>query len=110
METKCSIDLFNKCVPVFEMLKDEQRQEIIINLVKQKELNVSELVELSQLSMPAVSHHLKLLSQSGLVVASKRGTKKYYRLSLNDAMNNLEELLAALRLLVADTGNKNEGE
>ncbi|MCP1639146.1 ArsR/SmtB family transcription factor [Streptococcus gallinaceus] len=105
METKCSIEIFNKCVPVFEMLKDEQRQALIINIVKHKELNVTELVELSNLSMPAVSHHLKLLTQSGLVVSTKRGTKKYYRLSLNAALNHLEELLASLRTLV-----NNEGE
>lgn len=41
---QCSIDIFNECVPYFEMLKDTQHQEIVINLIKQKELSVSELV------------------------------------------------------------------
>lgn len=79
--SQCKLELFNRCVPYFEMLKDTQRQEIVINLVKHKSLSVSELVERSNLSMPAVSHHLKLLSQSGLLVSTKVGTKKYYQLT-----------------------------
>ncbi|MBF0846996.1 helix-turn-helix transcriptional regulator [Streptococcus danieliae] len=51
------------------------RQEILTNLMKNKELTVSELVDLSELSMPAISHHLKLLSQSGLVVSRKKEIK-----------------------------------
>lgn len=98
----CSIDIFNACVPYFEMLKDTQRQEIVINLVKNKELSVSELVDLSQLSMPAVSHHLKLLTQAGLVVSRKVGTKRYYQLVLNDAIATLDDLLKALKEIVAE--------
>ncbi|MCW6665326.1 metalloregulator ArsR/SmtB family transcription factor [Aerococcaceae bacterium NML191219] len=98
----CSIDIFDECIPYFEMLKDSQRQEIVINLVKNKELSVSELVELSNLSMPAVSHHLKLLSQSGLVVSVKRGTKRYYSLSINDAIEKLEKLLISLKDMVCE--------
>lgn len=97
MNEKCSIEIFNRCVPYFEMLKDTQRQEIVVNLAKNKELSVSELVELSELSMPAVSHHLKLLTQSGLVVSKKVGTRKYYQLSLDDVMDTLEELLESLK-------------
>lgn len=99
---ECSINIFNECIPYFEMLKDPQRQEIVINLVKDKELSVSELVELSNLSMPAVSHHLKLLSQSGLVVSIKRGTKRYYHLSMNDAIEKLERLLTSLKEMVIE--------
>lgn len=104
MTQKCSIEIFNRCSPLFEMLKDEQRQEILINLSKQKELSVSELVELSHLSMPAVSHHLKLLTQSGLVKSKKIGTKKYYRISLQNAINDLDELLISLKALAEELG------
>lgn len=75
MSKECSIDIFNNCISYFEMLKDIQRQEILTNLMKNKELTVSELVDLSELSMPAISHHLKLLSQSGLVVSRKKEIK-----------------------------------
>ena len=102
--TECSIELFNQCVPYFESLKDQQRQEIIVNLSKHKELSVSELVDLSSLSMPAVSHHLKLLSSAGLVTSYKKGTKRYYRLAMAKAISDLEELIASLKKFV------NEGE
>lgn len=99
MKEKCSIDIFNRCVPYFEVLKDSQRQELVINLAKHQELSVSQLVELSSLSMPAVSHHLKLLTQSGLVVSKKIGTRRFYRLSLSDILETLEELLESLKSL-----------
>lgn len=99
MKKQCSIDMFNECVPYFEMLKDSQRQEILINLAKHQELSVSELVELSKLSMPAVSHHLKLLTQSGLVTSTKIATKKFYRLSLEDSIKTLEQLVNSLKSL-----------
>lgn len=105
MDQKCSIDIFNRCVPYFEMLKDNQRQELVINLAKYKELSVTELVEKSSLSMPAVSHHLKLLTQSGLVVSKKIGTRRFYRLYLDDALEVLEEFIESLKFLSLNKEN-----
>ncbi len=93
------MDILNQCVPYLEMLKDPQRQAIIMNLACKKELSVSELVDLSDLSMPAVSHHLKLLTQSGLVQSKKVGTRRFYRLSLDEAVTALEGLLVILKSL-----------
>lgn len=98
MTTHCGIDLFNACLPYFDMLRDPQRQQIISELVKNKALTVTEIADLSHLSMPAISHHLKLLNQAGLVSSQKVGTKKIYRPELRhmidgmqDLINNLEE-------------------
>lgn len=99
MENKCTKDIFQNSVKFFEMLKDDQRQEILINLANHNELNVSDLVKLSNLSTSAISHHLQLLYKSGLVTYRKEGTKKYYSIIVTDVIKYLEELLEHLKEL-----------
>ena len=53
---------------------------------------VGELAEGIPVSRPAVSQHLRVLEQAGLVVARKRGTRRLYRLD----PDGLDELRAAL--------------
>lgn len=40
---------------------------------------VCDLLDLFDLSQPTVSHHLKVLRESGLVASERRGTWVYYR-------------------------------
>jgi ArsR family transcriptional regulator, arsenate/arsenite/antimonite-responsive transcriptional repressor len=54
---------------------------------------VCHLTEPLELSQPTVSHHLKVLSQAGLVEREQRGNWAYFRVR--------EEPLAALRALLA---------
>lgn len=78
-------------------LGDEKRQLIIIALLEDnacKGLQVNDLTEAVQLSRPAVSHHLKLLRQVGLVEYKSEGTKNFYYLSHDlEAINQLKHLL-----------------
>ena len=68
--------LFDKCSPLFLALGDSQRQKILMDIAEAGEINVSDLASMSSLSRPAVSHHLKLLKDYGVVAAIKKGTKK----------------------------------
>lgn len=45
------------------------------------ELCVCELVEPLELSQPTVSHHLRILFESGLLLRERRGAWSYYRLA-----------------------------
>lgn len=106
---KCSLDLLNDCIPVFEMLKDKQRQEILVHLTEKGELTVNEIVELSNLSRPAISHHLKLLLQSDLVSFNKKGTQRIYRAELQSSILTLKELVDTLeREFNASLDNTND--
>ncbi|MGG0509120.1 metalloregulator ArsR/SmtB family transcription factor [Priestia megaterium] len=87
-----SLQTFQKCIPVFETLKDPHRQNIIVKLCEQGELTVNEITEQLSLSRPAVSHHLKLLRQQGLVQVQQKGTQRFYSASLQDSINLLKEL------------------
>jgi DNA-binding transcriptional ArsR family regulator len=63
----------------FDALGDPQRREIL-RLLGAQELAVHEIAEQLPISRPAVSRHLRLLKESGLVEEEPRGTRRIYRL------------------------------
>lgn len=60
-------------------------------------LNVKEITEKTSLSRPAVSHHLKILKDSGLIAVEKRGVCNYYHLTSQSAIDRLLRLNEALQ-------------
>ncbi|MDN3018260.1 metalloregulator ArsR/SmtB family transcription factor [Paenibacillus sp. BSR1-1] len=56
----------------------EPRRRDILYLVRDGELTSSAIASHFEISAPAVSQHLKVLEQSGLVVVRRDGTKRYY--------------------------------
>ncbi|QHE52627.1 helix-turn-helix transcriptional regulator [Pontibacillus sp. HMF3514] len=77
----------------FHALGDTSRQDIILLLETHKQLNVTEIAEHSPLSRPAVSHHLKILRDAGIVSIIKEGTKRYYYLSIDSNIDLLKKLI-----------------
>lgn len=75
---------------VFVALGDEHRQRILLTFEKGERLTVGQVAEVSTLSRPAVSHHLKILRQAGVLEAERVGKEVF--LSLNRPA--LEEALA----------------
>ena len=75
----------------FEIVAEESRRRILDLLVEQ-ERPVGDLVDRLALSQPAVSKHLKVLRDAGLVESSRRGTWAYYRL-VPDAVRELRHTL-----------------
>ena len=80
---------FHECMPLFIALGDEMRLNIIEILShaaqsgNQNGLNVNEITSQVSLSRPAISHHLKILKDSGLVQVRESGTSNYFRLTLH---------------------------
>jgi DNA-binding transcriptional ArsR family regulator len=62
----------------FEVLAEESRRQIL-DLLRQEERPVGELVALLPLSQPAVSKHLKVLRNAGLVEARTDAQRRIYR-------------------------------
>jgi DNA-binding transcriptional ArsR family regulator len=60
-------------------LGEPARQQILFAL-SQEELNVGDLAERFPISRPAMSHHLKVLADAGLLVQERRGRERIYRL------------------------------
>lgn len=99
---------FTKCMPLFIALGDEIRLTIMEALtdaayrsglhdfspenLSLHGLNVRQITERTSLSRPAVSHHLKILKEAGLISVRREGTCNYYYLSIADATRQLMQL------------------
>lgn len=72
------IEEFGIVAEVFRQLADSSRVRIFWLLCHCEEcvINISALVEMSS---PAVSHHLRQLKSSGLIVSRREGKEVYYR-------------------------------
>lgn len=57
------------------------RMKILLLLAKERQLCVCDLAEILEMTVPAVSQHLKKLREGGLVNANPEGVTIYYRLT-----------------------------
>ena len=64
---------------IFKVLSDETRTKIIY-LLSRSELCVCDLADILQMSLPAVSHHLRLLRTMRLVTYRREGKQAFYSL------------------------------
>ncbi|MBM7621510.1 DNA-binding transcriptional ArsR family regulator [Bacillus tianshenii] len=88
-----AIQTFRDCIPLFQVLADEARQDIILLLAEQESLTVNEIAESSRLSRPAISHHLKILRDNKLVSIEQKGTQRIYSLTLDTSVLMLKNLI-----------------
>jgi DNA-binding transcriptional ArsR family regulator len=82
----------------FSALGDPYRQKILLIFEPGEELCVNEIARLFSLSRPAVSHHLKVLRDAGLLVSEKRGKEVYYRVNYEhcaDALGLVRDYVVA---------------
>jgi DNA-binding transcriptional ArsR family regulator len=63
----------------FDALGDPSRRAIV-ELLGTQEQSVREIADRLPISRPAVSRHLRLLKEAGLVTEEPRGTRRIYRL------------------------------
>jgi len=74
---------------IFQAIADPNRRAIIGLLASQK-LTVNGVAEHFPISRPAVSRHIKILKECGLVVVRKQGRERYCELRL-DRLNEVAE-------------------
>ena len=102
-EIKKTLKTFNSCVPFFIAMSDEYRQQLIMDIAEagREGINVSNLSAKSNLSRPAISHHLKVLKESGLIKPKKIGTQIFYQLNLTENFKTVSELIASMENILA---------
>jgi len=64
---------------VFVAISDPTRRELL-DLLAEREYAVNDLVSRFEVSQPAVSHHLRILREAGLVKKRQAGRQRLYRL------------------------------
>ena len=61
---------------VFQAIADPTRREII-NLIARKSMNLNTIAENFDMSRPAISQHIKILTECGMVVIKQQGRERY---------------------------------
>lgn len=79
----------------FTALADPTRRQIIESLAA-GEISFGELADKFEMSRPAVSQHLKVLREAGLVTARADAQRRIYRLN-NDGLVEVEAWLGKVR-------------
>lgn len=105
---------FAACRKTLLALGDETRQHLILEMMQTGEcdgVRVGEITARTHLSRPAVSHHLKILKDAGIVKMRREGTKNYYYFDADaEAMGMLLQMLThanALMKSLPDRSNTN---
>jgi DNA-binding transcriptional ArsR family regulator len=81
----------------FTALGDEHRQRILLTFERGERLNVGQIVEVSTLSRSAVSHHLKLLKDAGVLQSQKQGKEVFYWIDKAFLQDSLGAVLHYIR-------------
>lgn len=66
----------------FQAFGDPNRRKIL-ELLKKKDMAVSEIAKSFNITLPSLSHHLNILKQSDLVTSQRRGQEIIYSLNLS---------------------------
>jgi DNA-binding transcriptional ArsR family regulator len=85
---------------IFEVIAEPNRRRIL-DLIRSRERSVGELVELSKLSQPGVSKHLRILREAGLVEVRTEAQKHLYRLRA-EPMKEIDTWLEPYRQFWSD--------
>jgi DNA-binding transcriptional ArsR family regulator len=96
--------------PVFAALGDPTRLRLVARLAQGEPLSIRELTEGERVTRQAITKHLEVLADAGLVTDRKRGRERLYALEaapLDDARRYLDQVsaqwdkaIARLRALV----------
>ncbi|MEO0581568.1 MAG: metalloregulator ArsR/SmtB family transcription factor [Bacteroidota bacterium] len=66
---------------VFQAIADPTRRQII-QIIAQQDLNLNAIASQFEMSRPAISKHIKILSECGLVTITQQGRERYCKAEL----------------------------
>lgn len=113
-EIKQLAEEFKSCQKILLALGDENRQHLILEMMQMEKCGgarVGEITEKSHLSRPAVSHHIQILKDAGLLKMRREGTKNYYYFdadtkAMNSILNMLEHAKTIMEKLPDRSGEE----
>jgi DNA-binding transcriptional ArsR family regulator len=82
---------------VYTALGDEHRQRILLTFGPGERLNVGQIVEVSTLSRSAVSHHLKILRDAGVLRSRKEGKEVFFWINKDFLVEAMDTVVAYIR-------------
>jgi DNA-binding transcriptional ArsR family regulator len=92
----------------------EPNRRAILQIVATQELSAGEIASNFSISRPAVSQHLTVLKEAGLLLERREGTSRFYRThpegfrELNEFLESFwDERLLKLKKVIETKGRKN---
>ena len=106
---------FKACRKTLLALGDENRQHLILEMMQMGNchgVRVGAITERTNLSRPAVSHHLQILKEAGIIIKMRReGTRNYYYFDVDsEAMKMLLQMLAHVTEITAQLPDRSGAE
>lgn len=102
---------FRECGGLLRAIGDENRQHILCVMMELPVdgARVVEIAARTHLSRPAVSHHMQILREAGVVCARKQGTFVYYYYDPDACrIDRLETLIHKVTALVNELPHRDE--
>ncbi len=99
---------FAACQKMLTAFGDEMRQKILMLMVMgdPQGVRVAEIAERTTLTRPAVSHHMQILKDAGVVKSRKEGNQVYYYFNAQEKnMDVLIRLFEDVRSILKCGGN-----
>lgn len=101
---------------VFQAIADPTRRDIL-SMITHKKLNLNSIAKNFEMSRPAISQHIKLLEECGLIMINQQGRERYCELQpkkleeVNDWLEPFRKMWESryeqLDELLTDMKNKN---
>ena len=94
---------FSRSKKLLIALGDENRQHLILEMMQMRScrgVRVGEITEKTHLSRPAVSHHLQILKDAGIIKMRRESTKNYYYFDMDtESIDNLIAMLTEIETI-----------
>jgi len=84
---------------VFQAIADPTRREIL-SMLAGKSLNLNSVAEQFHISRPAISKHIKILTECGLIVVKEQGRERYCQAQFQK-LNEVSEWVEQYRVFWA---------
>ena len=82
---------------VYAALGDEHRQRILLTFEPGERLNIGQIVDVSTLSRTAVSHHLRILREAGVLQSVKEGKEVYFWIDKDFLVDAMEAVIGYIK-------------
>jgi ArsR family transcriptional regulator len=89
-----------QCLALFRALADATRQDIL-EFLGDHECNVNQICEqFKGMTQPTISHHLKILKRSKIVISRRQGKMIYYSINKKALRNGMEVFIERLDIQI----------
>ena len=104
-DSACLAEEFAACRSFLQAMGDETRQHLLLAMMQMRQcggVRVGAITQRTHLFRPAVSHHLRILKEAGILKVRRQGAMNFYSFDVSAAsMQQLCQLFAHITAFMA---------